>query len=142
MRKTRQDFCNLRMGEIYTLIPRYLEGTRPQVKGIHILLCVSQGKFRIGKLKNLLRIFRAESQCIASVYNGLAKSESKIDYAIFRLLVTDRIEIDGSSYSRKHRIIQSVMFSTANALHDYSHLLFAEQVCSGLYVCPAAGIEY
>ena len=94
MRAVRKDFSDLSVVKVYTFVTRDLEGTRTEVKGIHKLLGVSQSQFCLRELENLLWVFRIESQRVASVNDCLSESEGQVDDSVFRLLASDRVEVD------------------------------------------------
>ena len=94
MRAVRKDFSDLSVVKVYTFVTRDLEGTRTEVKGIHKLLGVSQSQFCLRELENLLWVFRIESQRVTSVNDCLSESEGQVDDSVFRLLASDRVEVD------------------------------------------------
>ena len=97
------------MGQINSFIDRYLEGAWTKIQCVHHLLGIPQSEFRLRKLKNLLRVLRAESQRVTSINHSFSKTECKIHYTILRLLISDRIEVHGTSHTGQHRVVKSIM---------------------------------
>ena len=69
-----------------------------------------------------------ETQGLPAVDDILTQSQGDIRDPIFRLLVTDRIEIQGTGHARHRRIEMIIITGAHHFLQDDSHLLLIDQV--------------
>ena len=81
-----------------------------------------------------------ETQHLLPVNHGLAKAEGNLCYTFLRLLISNRIEIQGACRARDGREIIAVVFGAANFLQDYTHFLFGDNVGRGRYVSSRRSI--
>ena len=66
------------------------------VESIESCLCLAQCSFHLACLQHLVRMIRTNPKCLSSIDNILAQSQGETGYALFCLLVADRIIIYGA----------------------------------------------
>ena len=118
------------------VVHRCLELVRLEVQGEHRLLRLAHHQLGRGGLQDIARILRREAQHLVAVHDGLAQAEGDLGHAVFRLLVTQRVEVHRTGHAGEGREEIPPVLAAADLLQDDRHLLLREHVGRGRDVPP------
>ena len=127
--------------QVKRIIDRELFCQVLQVECIETGLRLPESKIHRTHLQDIVRMTGRETQRLSAIYDIFTQTEGNIGNSVFRLFVTDRIEIQRTGHAGDSRVEMIVVTVADHFLQDDRHLLLIDQVGRGSHISLTVTIK-